>query len=262
MARTAISSARTEITTQRILPIHSPYGLRYNGTSNAYTDFGSNVFFDSTKPWSVYALINLQEYFNFRQTGFNGILSFATDQGVPFILWEQNPNTIGLGFGGSSIFPAMRVSNSIAIGNQFSSGFHSIQIIFNGVDRTNISSYSLFIDGVAIPITTTTAPIATANSNTFGRLGASNSGRCFIANIIIWNGGQALTQTDAQNIHFNGIKQNAGTITHLYAFTEGSGSSVADSVGGVNGTNGASAVWKNVNRGTKTILSTARTLTS
>ena len=163
--------------------------------------------------------------------------------------------------GGNTVFPVMRPTNKNQTVLKLKSGIHGICVTFDGVDRTLSSSYKLYIDGVNSPLTTGVTPTATTHNNMLGKLGTSNPGNVDIGFFATWNGGTALSATDAANLWFDNIFPSTATLTHAYYLSEGSGTSVADSVGGANGTNDTGVTWGNGFSSTRSAVS-ARTVVS
>ena len=236
-------SARTGATTrtgatQRRSIINIPNSLEFNG-STSVVDFGAGTFFDSTQTFALEIRFNADTYYGGTGTGTNGLLSFKTDQGVPWVVYTNKVATGGLLFGANSVFARVRPSSPIgSVLDPFQRGWRHLVITFDGVDRSLQGSFKFYIDGTLISqISLGSAITLTADSNTLGALGTTSFFNGAATRLRVWNGGTVMTAGQVTDLFFRDIKPASGpTLAHEYLFTEGSGPSVADSVGSATGT--------------------------
>lgn len=140
----------------------SNYSMDFDG-SNTYVDLGSDVLFDSTKGFSLSAWVNLNSY----SPAFPGICRIKTDQSKGFIIFlSQTSPYQGVNIGSVSGF--MRAKTVGNISGDFIGTWKHVCVTFDGVDRTNTSSYKIFIDGSSVDLTTTGAFSDSPNANFLG----------------------------------------------------------------------------------------------
>ena len=258
-ARTG-AAARTGATQRRSI-INIPNSLEFNGTTSV-VDFGAGTFFDSTQTFALEIRFNADTYYGGTGTGTNGLLSFKTDQGVPWVIYTNKAATNGIIFGANSIFARVRPSVPItSVLDVIWRGWVHLVVIFDGVDRSLQGSYKIFLNGTQVSqISLGSAITATTHLNTLGALGTTSFFNGAATRLRVWNGGTAMTVGQVTDLFFRDIKPASGpTLAHEYLFTEGSGPSVADSAGSATGTITAGA-WTaaNVPRKLRTVAA-ART---
>lgn len=217
--------------------------LRYPSGASNYADLGSSTLFDSTKVWAISFWANLETYFE-QFNNAQGLFNLKTDQGVPFVIFLQSPSSICLKMGGNSIFPGIVPSSPLGLTDLIRKGWHQIIVTFDGVDRTAVSSYKLYVDSMNISLAPAAVPSLTTHINTVGILGGTFSGRGTISTIRIWNGGSAFTATDATNLYFNNKLPSGMTILREYLAQEGSGTQLTDtSANAQHGTINGGVTW-------------------
>lgn len=204
--------------------------------NTAKADFGATTFFDSTLPFAFELRCDLGKYYNSTTTGVQGLLSFKTDQGVPWIVDYGKSATVIVVAGASSIFARIRPTTPSSLANIINRGWHDMIIIFDGVDRTAVGSFTMYVDGVGVPLTAAGAIGATTHLNTLGILGGTFAGVSSCGVFRTWNGGSAMTAQQVADLAFRGIKPTGPTLTHEYLFTEGAGTTLADTAGSATGT--------------------------
>ena len=136
--------------------------MQFDGTDE-YIDLGTDVLFDSTGSFSFSAWVNLNSY----SPAFPGICRIKTDQSKGFIIFlSQTSPYQGVNIGSVSGF--MRAKTVGNIGGDFIGTWKHVCVTFDGVDRTNTSSYKIFIDGSSVDLTTTGAFSDSPNANFLG----------------------------------------------------------------------------------------------
>ena len=136
--------------------------MQFDGTDE-YIDLGTDVLFDSTGSFSFSAWVNLNSY----SPAFPGICRIKTDQSKGFIIFLSQTNPYqGVNIGSVSGF--MRAKTVGNIGGDFIGTWKHVCVTFDGVDRTNTSSYKIFIDGSSVDLTTTGAFSDSPNANFLG----------------------------------------------------------------------------------------------
>ena len=104
-------------------------------------------------------------------------------------------------------------------------------------------SYSLYLDGIKIPLSSGSGFAATGNQNSIGATaGGVVAGTFNMANLTIWNGGTAMTEAQAQAFFYCNTMPSGPTLTRNYKHTDGSGRTLTAATGNQNGTIGA-ATW-------------------
>ena len=242
MAR-SVASVRTSASA-RFRSRAQSYALRYPSGASNYVGLGSNTLFDSTKPWAISFWANLEQYYKTGQTTAQGLFSFKTDQGVPFVIYMQSTTgNPGINMGGNSAFACSRPNNPRQFITKAGSGAHLITIRFDGVDRASTSSYKLSVDGTDFSLITGTTPSATNHVNTIGVLGVSFSGRGIIGPVWIWNGGTAMTDQQLLDFYNNQALPSGPTFLRYYPHSNGSGTQLTETVAGDHGTLNGTVSW-------------------
>ena len=262
--RTALSSSRTALSSARMVIRNFSNVLAYPGTAGNYADFGSATLFDSTLPFAVEMWINCESYFDAKTTVVHGILNIKTDQGVPFVFFLQGSAGVIFKCGASSIFPTFAAtgSNSDIIKDIISKGWNQIVMVYNGADRTAASSYTFYFNGTAKTMGTTSVPSATSHLNTAGRLGATFPGRFNICSLRIWNGGSTMTANQVMALYRDNVLPTGPTLIRNFPHTNGSGTTITETVSGQNGTITGTVPWNTSGPlRTRDKISTARGLT-
>lgn len=231
---------RTNASPHRVIVPHTASVL-YNGTTG--TDLGSAVFLDTSLPWAIEWECDLSPA---KATGSlaGPIWEFKTDQSNGFKC-IYNPPFRGIDFGSSTNFLRIFAGASplqASSWNNISYGWHHFVIVFDGVSRTTLSSYKLYVDGSPVVLGTGSG-LNAGNVNKLAADAVASASNLYMARCRIWNGGTTMTQTQVQNLYYFNQIPSGPTLTHAYLYTDGSGTTLTDSVGGANGTIGASGSW-------------------
>ena len=143
------------------------YGLTFDGSGLEYINFGTDVLVDSTSSFSISVWCYINDYNTIQ---FPGIGRFKTDQSTGFFFGvSNNPAYAGVYFGSSSNFVLGKTSGDIS--GDFIGQWKHITIVFDGVSRTTLSSYKVYVDGSEVSNTTVAGFNPVANEN---RLGEGN----------------------------------------------------------------------------------------
>lgn len=144
----------------------SNYSMDFDGTSTEI-DLGSSVLFDSTKGFSVSAWVNLTSY----SPQYPVIIKTKTDQSTDFILGLSNASSYaGVIIGSSSNFLTGRTAGNIS--GDFIGTWKHVCLTFNGVNRTALSSYKIYVDGSSVTLTSTGSFAAISRTNS--KIGTSD----------------------------------------------------------------------------------------
>lgn len=268
MASTLLSTIQSNITlmSRSTAGLHrsiKPHANSLRYSASTATSLGSGTTLDSTLPWAVSFDIDISRCPH-SASSFNGVLALKTDQATPFIFATVN-NTKGLEFGSAAnfnrIFP--NASSEDVMYQRINRGWHQLLFTFDGVSRTALSSYKLYLDGVSINLSSGSGLGATTNVNEIGRVVAGGTAGTFdMANLTIWNGGTAMTAQQAADWFFNNIMPVGPILTRNYLHGDGSGSTLTDSTGNQNGTIGTASWNSNIPTKNRTTIASARTAAS
>ena len=159
------------------------YVFDFEQSSSQNIDIGSSTLFDSTSAFSFSTWCKLESYDN----SFPAFIRLKTDQSTGFIMGFSNSATYyGVWFGSSSNFLTARTAGDISA--DLLGVWKHISLVYDGVDRTAISSYSLYINGVPQSLVSSGSFGATPNTNLIGQ---GNTASTFwdgeISNTQIWN---------------------------------------------------------------------------
>ena len=159
------------------------YVFDFEQSSSQNIDIGSSTLFDSTSAFSFSTWCKLESYDNI----FPAFIRLKTDQSTGFIMGFSNSATYyGVWFGSSSNFLTARTAGDISA--DLLGVWKHISLVYDGVDRTAISSYSLYINGVPQSLVSSGSFGATPNTNLIGQ---GNTASTFwdgeISNTQIWN---------------------------------------------------------------------------
>lgn len=248
MPRTSANPRKT------IIP--DAYSLRYNASTA--TDLGASVFLNSALPWAVEWTCDCSP--SKVDTGTATMWELKTDQATGFKCLYNIPFR-GLDFGSNANFNRLFATPVFVNYPKLAYGWAHCIITFDGVDRTAASSYAAYINGVSFPLTTGTGLASTGNVNNLGNANGTSQGNFFMSRFRVWNGGTAMTSAQAALLASSNVIPTGPTLTHAYLHTEGSGSTLTDSVGGANGTIGTGTWSTNVPTLSRTSAS-ARTTAS
>ena len=139
----------------------SNYSINFDGNSD-YIDLGANVLFDSTQGFTASAWIYLDSY----STTFPTVLRVNTDQSTDFIALalSNQTNYKGVIFGSSSNFNTGRTTGDIS--GDFIGAWKHVCLTFDGVNRTLLSSYKIYVDG---------SPVTIVSAGNFGAFSNENN---------------------------------------------------------------------------------------
>lgn len=170
------------------------YSYEFDGVGS-YMDLGADVLFDSTGGFSFSAWVNLDAY----SPLYPGVVMVKTDQSVGFSMFlSETAGYEGINIGSASSFLQAKTTGDIS--GDFIGAWKHVCFTFDGVDRTAISSYKIYVDGSSITLTTSATFAAHSNVNYLGLAATINT---------YWNGkidevgifNAALTATDVQSIY-------------------------------------------------------------
>lgn len=227
--------------------------LRYTAGS---TSLG-NVELDTSEPWAISMDINIERC-SHSITQANGIIALKTDQGLPFVFCTlptagKGGRGIEMGSSNNAIFPRMFASSSVNanVYGRFSEGWHNIIIRFDGVSRSTLSSYKLQIDGLDVTLASGSGLGSTAHVSEIGRVIAGGVAGTFdMANLTIWNGGNAMTAQQARDWFSSYEVPSGPTMIHRYKHDDKNGLQLTDSVGAEHGVI-STATWQTSVRPTR-----------
>ena len=144
--------------------------LDFDGSVDIDTG-SSSVLWDSTGPATAAAWVYAR---SINSIGSN-ILKIMTDQASdPFYLFYGTGGTFaGVNFGASTNFLRAKTNGDITA--SLLDNWVHVALVYDGVDRTNLSSYTLYVDGASIGTSTVGSgyPVRT-NENQIGSTGNSN----------------------------------------------------------------------------------------
>lgn len=141
--------------------IDNVYSMEFDGT-NDFIDLGSDILFNSTQSFTASAWIYLDSY----STTFPTVIRVKTDQSTDFIpiALSNQTNYKGVIFGSSSNFNAGRTTGDIS--GDFIGAWKHVCLTFNGVNRTFLSSYKIYVDG---------SPVTIVSAGNFGAFTSQNN---------------------------------------------------------------------------------------
>ena len=190
------TSTQTINIVAELAQVSNVYSMEFDGSSD-FIDIGTDVLFDSTNSFSVSTWINLDSY----STTFPTVLRINTDQSTDFIALALSNVTSykGIFFGSTSSFVQARTTGDIS--GDFIGVWKHVCLTFDGVNRTALSSYKIYVNG---------SPVGLVNSGAFGNIvgnnnligfsqGASNYFNGKIDELAIFN--VELTAQDVQSIY-------------------------------------------------------------
>lgn len=265
---------RTDIATPRLSVRNYPYTLNFPGTVSDYVDFGDNYSKARTDAFSVFG------YFLFRSipdaAGGNatiiGKFSTATQVGWRVMLTNgiaiDQFGSLELIFGSSGsarIFVGTNAANSAKIGIPY-----FFAVTYSG--NQNASGVTFYLVPVGTPLTaaatkntpTTNAISGTTTSSVHLRMGIT-------ADILRqWNGtiqgigiaNTELSLLELQNYYYNDIYPASAQSLWMIENSAGSGSTVFDKVGAVDGTIAGSVTWGTDTNFKPRTVATARSVAS
>ncbi len=178
----------------------------FEQSSSQTIDIVGSTLFDSTSTFSFSAWCKLESY----DISFPAIIRLKTDQSTGFIMGFSNYDAsyYGVWFGSSSNFLTAKTAGNISA--DLLGVWKHICLVYDGVDRTAISSYSLYINGVPQSLVSAGSFGATPNTNIIGR---GNTVNTFwdgeISNTQIWD--TELSQPNVTTLYNNGQPLMTGT---------------------------------------------------
>jgi hypothetical protein len=195
-AGTCPNTSTQSVEIEALAQIDNLYSMQFDSAASNFIDLGQDVLFNSTQGFSVSAWVYLDSY----STTFPTILRVKTDQSTGFILSLSNQtNYSGVIFGSSSNFLQARTTGDIS--GDFIGVWKHVCLTFDGVNRTALSSYKIYIDG---------SPVGLVNSGAFGAMSNNINAIGFSQNSSnYWNGkidetslfNVALTEPEALSIY-------------------------------------------------------------
>ena len=264
MART-VATTRT-VASRRSSAVKHSYSYRFNGST--YITLDTNNQFVSTSPFACSFWADFGAYALVSNAVLRNIWSFKTDLGGGYCVAMTGFTT------GTAITagPATPPTNFVKIQHTTTAtgrdalrrGWHMITVTYDGVSPTTLSSYKLYIDGVSQTISTNATGNTINNNNSIGASGSSFPAGIgtLLTRCRAWSGGSAMTAAQVADLYYDDTLPSGPTLIREYLFTEGSGSTVADtSGGGFNGTITVAGTWSSdVPRLSRTVATTTRTV--
>ena len=162
-------------------------------------DISDRLLFDSTNPCTIESWVFLDEY----NPAFPGVCRLKTDQSTGFMIFFSTYSGYdGINFGSNSNFLTAGTQGDIS-GDIIGSWKH-IVLVYDGVSKSTLSSYKLYIDGNNTSIQTVGSYNPTPNSNKlgFGNV-ATTEWNGKIANFHLYN--RALSSTEVLH-NYNALK--------------------------------------------------------
>lgn len=208
----------------------------------------------STSPFAASVWFNYEDsVVSAPVSNVRAIFSAKSDLGVGFTLYvygmgsSVNPPFL-IGPGATGTFQRSRVATAseASARDKLAHGWHMYTVVFDGVDYAALSSYSLYIDDVPYGLISSSTTVTSANGNTIGNLSSGNLGVALgsIAKYRVWQGGSSMTADQVAELYYEDTLPSGPTLIREYLFTEGLGTSLADTSGnGMNGTMTAGTPW-------------------
>lgn len=216
-----------------------PYSLTFIANSSSLVTLDTATLLDTTQAWAVAFWVNFEEYNADRASTVGGLFTLKTDLGVPLqgrFTLSQTSTAPYVMFGTSSAtIVAKYFTVSSSTNQKIRKGWHHVCITFDGVDRTLASSYAMYLDGTSQTFTTTSALSAQTNTNWIGKTSTYHQKKN-MSRFRIWNGGTAMTAAQVASLYYDDTVPSGPTLTREYLFTDGTGTTLTETVGGFNGT--------------------------
>ena len=186
---------------------YSSYSMDFEELSSQNIDIGSSTLFDSTSAFSFSTWCKLESYDN----SFPAFIRLKTDQSTGFIMgFSNNATYYGVWFGSNSNFLTARTAGDISA--DLLGVWKHISLVYDGVDRTAISSYSLYINGVPQSLVAAGSFGATPNTNVIGQ---GNTASTFwdglLSNVSVFN--TTLTQDQILTIYNGGVPNSISSLS-------------------------------------------------
>ena len=187
---------------------YSSYSMDFEELSSQNINIGSSTLFDSTSPFSFSTWCKLESYDN----SFPAFVRLKTDQSTGFIMGFSNYNATyyGVWFGSSSNFLTAKTAGNISA--DLLGVWKHISLVYDGVDRTAISSYSLYINGVVQSLVGAGSFGATPNTNVIGQ---GNTALTFwdglLSNVSVFN--TTLTEDQIITIYNGGVPNDISSLS-------------------------------------------------
>ena len=190
------------------------YVFDFDG-SNDYIGLGTNILFDSTQGFTFSTWVNLNSY----SQSYPSLARIVTDQTDDFIIGLSNANPSGdyrgVNFGSPSQFVRGKTSGDISA--DFIGTWKHVCLTFDGVDRTALSSYKIYVDGSSVSLVSAGAFGTPSGSvNTLGTGGFSTRDiNGSISNAQIFN--TALPATGSNSVET--LYNNGSPLTSMSGYT-------------------------------------------
>lgn len=263
MPRSALTVPRTAISTPRVAPVPMAYSLR---TGNGRMTMDTAVMATTASPWAISFWMEWGVYPAIGAATAVGIFNLKSDDAgaQPFCMFHNQGAAVIFGTNDAS---TVRFT-ATGFNPRSLRGWHHVVVTYDGVSKTSLSSYAVYLDGVLKSISATSAFTVTTNISTFGILGSTftyTTGMCY-TRVRIWQGGTAMTAEQAQLLYLRDEMPSGPTLFREFLCTDGSGTTVTDSSGNAqNATIASASVAWQTNVPFKTqhaVASVARTVAS
>lgn len=266
MAR-SVATTRA-VASRRRSTANFPYSMRHTTGTTSHVVLDTNIYFDTTLPFAASIWINMSDYvIGFPTTStVRTFFCVNTNQGVGFAIQSQGlPSTpFHIGSAVSTTFAKSAMSSSATGRALIRGGWRMITVVYDGVDYQARSSYAFYVDDTAYAlIASSLSTTVAAGANYIGQ-NTFSAPYCYETRFRVWSGGSVMTAAQVADLFFDDTKPSGPTLIREYLFTEGSGTTVADTAGGgFNGTFTNSPTWSSdTPRKTRTVASTVRTVAS
>tara|TARA_Y100001954_G_C15821199_1_gene610038 strand:- start:4538 stop:5254 length:717 start_codon:yes stop_codon:yes gene_type:complete len=197
--------------------IDNSFSMEFDGVDSYYDLGTSDVFFDSTQPFSCSAWCKVGSY-AIASAPYPALFSFKTDQSTGFIMFLSHTGPYkGINFGSNNNFLRRLAGNQIDIP---SNTWLHIVLTYDGVNRTSASSYKVYLNGTEKTQVNSDPFAACPNENNIGAGNGSNTrfnGK--IDELATWSG-VALSEETIQAI-YDTTANNPGKIADLSETPEG-----------------------------------------
>jgi hypothetical protein len=177
-----------------VVPSQYGYSRHYTDTANKFCIFGTDSFFDLTKPFSISASFKID---SFGASTLPFLMSIITSGSEAFTVIPSSHNSyrpVSFGAGGIVEFKPTG-------GDTLSVGWHTLSMMYNGASSSVISNYTVVIDGENRALTTPAGLGAVPQKNYVGGrdAGSNNPWDGLIDNIVLYD--TELTLLDASKFH-------------------------------------------------------------
>ncbi len=244
VATTRTSAARRRAT------ISMPGAIRFSASTHKVTLDANNQFV-STSPFAASVWCDISESAVNPTNSISTLFSLQTDIGVGYIVSyfgtaSSIPIFIGAGVAASFARGQITSGSQNAVRDIIRRGWHMWTVVFDGVDYTALSSYKFYIDNTNYVLSAGSSTPTVTNINTLASGGPSLStaGPGNLSRYRVWQGGTAMTAAQVAELFYNDTVPTGPTLIREYLFTEGTGTTLADTSGnGMTGTIAGSPTW-------------------